>query len=152
MFKYCIVFISIICSLYGNDVEMVHKDCKILCKKCGFYARQTEGYFEKLKISNDNEDDFYTAMDDWAHYLYSARDYLRANGIKTNFYAVDVKECGILIFQNYSLEINKIDTPYIFILYQKGKKPYKLMDISAPEDEINTYFNITKPKYPKESE
>lgn len=113
------------------------------------YARQTESYFDKLKASSNSEDDFYTAMDDWAHYLYSAKDYLRTNGIKTNFYAIDVKECQTLIFQNYSLEINKIDSPYIFILYQKGKKPYKLMGISAPEDEINTYFNITNPKYPK---
>lgn len=147
MFKYFIVFIGVIFSLYGNDTA--HKDCRILCEKCGFYAIQTENYFKKLKISNNNEDDFYTAMDDWVYYLYSAEDYLRVNGIKTNFYAIHVEECETLTFQSYSLEISKIDSPYIFILYQKGKKPYKLMDISAPEDEINTYFNITNPKYPK---
>lgn len=152
MLKYCIVFISVIFSLYGNDIKIVHKDCRILCEKCGFYATQTESYFERLKISNNNENDFYTAMDDWTYYLDSVGNYLRANGIETNFYAIPIKECETLIFQGYSLQISKINSPYIFILYQKGKKPYKLMDIAAPEKEINEYFNISNPKYPRESE
>ena len=149
MFKYCIVFIGVIFSLYGNDIKNVHKDCRILCEKCGFYATQTENYFDKLKTSSNNEDDFYTAMDDWAHYLYSANEYLSANEIETNFYAIKVEECKTLIFQSHSLEISKIDSPYIFILYQKGKKPYKLKDIAMPENEINAYFNIINPKYPE---
>lgn len=143
MLKYCIVFVSVIFSLYGNDIKIVHKDCRILCEKCGFYATQTEGYFKNLKLSSNDEDDFYTAMDDWAYYLDSVGNYLRANGIETNFYAIPVEECKALTFQSYSLEISKIDSPYIFIFYQKGKKPHKLIDILAPEDEINAYFNIT---------
>lgn len=58
-------------------------------------------------------------------------------------------EINIEFFGDYPLEVSKIDSPFIFILYQKGKKPYVIQDILMSEDEINTYFNITNPKYYK---
>lgn len=137
---------------YEEKFKPATQDCKVICEKCGFYVWQTEDYFKKLKASNENEDDFYIAMDDWVHYLYVTEKHLEVNGIGEKFYSSFVKtieKCPTLFFGDYPLEVGKIDSPFIFILYQKGKKPYVIQDIVMSEDEINAYFNLTNPKYYK---
>ncbi|MCX2683875.1 hypothetical protein OQH60_08410 [Campylobacter sp. MIT 21-1685] len=145
-----LVALSLNAGFYEEKPKPATQNCKVICEKCGFFVSQTNDYLDEYKASYENEDDFYIVMDDWIHYLFKTEDYLKVNGIEANLYGEDIKECPTLTFGEYSLEVSKIDSYFIFILYEKGKKPYVIQDIVLSEDEINTYFNITNPKYYKE--
>ncbi|TLD80357.1 hypothetical protein LS70_009220 [Helicobacter sp. MIT 11-5569] len=138
-----------LCAEEDEELKSATQKCKVICDKCGFYVSQTGNYFNKLKALNENEGDYYIAMDDWVYYLYKTEEYLRVNGINANFYASSAEKCPTLIFGNYSLEVSKIDSPFIFIIYQKGKKPHVVQNIVMSEDEINAYFNLSNPKIPQ---
>ncbi|TLD84110.1 hypothetical protein LS69_009990 [Helicobacter sp. MIT 05-5294] len=141
-----------LCAEEDEELKSAIQKCKVICDKCGFYVSQTGNYFDKLKALNENEDDYYTAMDDWVYYLYNTEEYLKVNGVNANFYASSVEKCPTLIFGDYSLEVSKIDSPFVFIIYQEGKMPHIIEDIVMSEYEINAYFNISKPKIPKINE
>lgn len=152
LLTFTFITIGLYADFYDKEPKLAEQNCKVVCEKCGFYGEQTGDYYERLKASNDSNDSFYDGMEHWIDYLYNTMEYLDANKIDSNFYVFSVEKCPILTFETDSLEISKIDSPFIFILYQKGKSPYIIKDITMSEYEINAYFGITNPKYPKESE
>lgn len=149
MLRFFLVSVLILVNIYAkedsNPKLAIDTECRVICEKCGFYVWQTDDYFKKLKASNENEDDYYSAMEHWMDYTYLTSEYLAANDIEAFFRNPKVEQCHALIFGTYTLEVSKIDSPFIFIIYQKGKKPHIIQDITIPEDEINSYFNITNP-------
>ncbi|WP_245945866.1 hypothetical protein [Helicobacter didelphidarum] len=148
MIKYLIITLILLLNLYGIDeLKSAHKNCEISCDKCGFYITQSSHYFEEIK--KQNEEDYFVMMDDFTNYLYSTKLYLQKNSIDSAFKSLSINECPILQFGNFSLEISNIQSPYIFIIYQKDKTPEILQDIGMPEEQINKYFNLKNPKIPK---
>ena len=147
MYKY-IKNIAIIMALC---LSLEAKDFVVNCDKCvieiGFSDEEAERFKKEM-----GEEDFYVAADDANYYAYTLSKYLETNGIEFKHVARLDSHRTKLVFPNESINIANLKWLYEYYLYQKGKKPYKLMDISAPEDEINKYFNISNPKYPKESE
>ena len=127
------------------------KDFVVNCDKCVIEISFTDEEVEQFK-KEKGEDGFYVAADDANYYAYTLRKYLEANDIESKHISRLETHYTKLVFPNESIDIARLHWVYEYYLYQKGKKPYKLMDISAPQDEINTYFNITNPKYPKENE
>lgn len=123
------------------------KDFVIDCDKCVIAVSFTEEEVERFK-KEKGEDNFYDAADDANYYDYMLMEYLQANGIETKHISRLETPYTKLVFTNEIIDIN-LHWIYEYYLYQKGKKPYKLINIATPEDEINTYFNITNPKYPK---
>lgn len=147
MYKY-IKNIAIIMALC---LSLEAKDFVVNCDKCvievGFTDKEVE-YFKKEM----GEESFYILADDANYYSYTLKKYLEANGIEIKYVSRLETHYTKLIFSNESIDIANLKWLYEYYLYQKGKKPHKLIDIVAPEDEINDYFNIANPKYPKENE
>ena len=140
-----IVMVTVLC------LNLEAKDFVVNCDKCvievGFTDKEVE-YFKKEM----GEESFYILADDANYYSYTLKKYLEANGIEIKYVSRLETHYTKLIFSNESIDIANLKWLYEYYLYQKGKKPHKLIDIVAPEDEINDYFNIANPKYPKESE
>ncbi|SQC36454.1 Uncharacterised protein [Helicobacter fennelliae] len=122
------------------------KDYKVECQKCVISISLSDRELEEIHKRYKNEDDINSVASDINYYTYIIESYAEEFNIK--IIPLDSNEYSNLIFVDKKITIDGRS----FWLYQKGKKPYKLMDISAPQDEINTYFNITNPKYPKENE
>ncbi|EEQ62579.1 hypothetical protein HPMG_00036 [Helicobacter pullorum MIT 98-5489] len=147
MYKYIknIVMVTVLC------LNLEAKDFVVNCDKCvievGFTDKEVE-YFKKKM----GEESFYILADDANYYSYTLKKYLEANGIEIKYVSRLETHYTKLIFSNESIDIANLKWLYEYYLYQKGKKPHKLIDIVAPEDEINDYFNIANPKYPKENE
>ena len=136
------VFITMILCL-----SLEAKDFVIDCDKCVIAVSFTEEEVERFK-KEKGEDNFYDAADDANYYDYRLMEYLQANGIEAKHISRLETPYTKLVFANEIIDV-RLHWIYEYYLYQKGKKPHKLMDIVAPQDEINTYFNITNPKYPK---
>ena len=147
MYKY----IKNIVMVTGLCLNLEAKDFVVNCDKCvievGFTDKEVE-YFKKEM----GEESFYILADDANYYSYTLKKYLEANGIEIKYVSRLETHYTKLIFSNESIDIANLKWLYEYYLYQKGKKPHKLIDIVAPEDEINDYFNIANPKYPKENE
>ncbi len=147
MYKY-IKNIAIIMALC---LSLEAKDFVVNCDKCvievGFTDEEVEHFKKEM-----GEENFYTLADDANYYAYTLQKYLEANSLKLKHISRLETHYTKIIFPNANIDIAKIDWLYKYYLYQNGKKPHKLMDIVAPQNEINEYFNITHPKYPKESE
>ena len=140
-----LVMIMVLClSLEAKDFVVDCAECVI---EVGFTDKEVEGFKKEM-----GEENFYTLADDANYYAYTLRKYLKANGIESKSVSRLETHYTTLIFPNAKIDIIKLDRLYEYYLYQKGKKPHKLMDIATPAEEINEYFNIANPKYPKESE
>lgn len=121
------------------------KDFVVDCDKCVIEVIFTDEEVEHFK-KEMGEENFYTLADDANYYAYALREYLKSNGLKIKHISRLNTHYARLIFPNANIDITKLKWLYEYYLYQKGKKPHKLMNISAPEDEINKYFDIANPK------
>lgn len=144
-----IVFSVLLLSFgYANPKE---KDFVVDCDKCVIEVSFTEEEVERFK-KEMGEDNFYDAADDANYYSYTLRKYLKVNGIESKHISRLETPYTKLVFPNESIDIARLHWIYEYYLYQKGKKPEKLKYLSDPQEQINAYFNITNPKYPKENE
>lgn len=121
------------------------KDFIVNCDKCVIGVSFTDEEVERFK-KEKGEDGFYDTADDANYYGYMLREYLKANGIEYKRISRLETHYTKLVFPDESIDIAKLHWIYEYYLYQKGKKPYKLMDISAPQEQINVYFEIKNPK------
>lgn len=92
------------------------------------------------------EENFYAMADGMDYDMRQTQSYAVANGVEF----VYIKDSDI--FKSFALAGQKmsIQNYFGYYLYKKGGKIEYFPDIA--HDEINEYFNITHPKYPKESE
>ncbi|EMZ38470.1 hypothetical protein [Helicobacter bilis] len=147
MYKY----IKNIAAIMALCLSLKAKDFVVDCDKCVIEVIFTDEEVEHFK-KEMGEENFYTLADDANYYAYALREYLKSNSLKIKHISRLDTHYARLIFPNANIDITKLKWLYEYYLYQKGKKPHKLMNIATPQNEINEYFNITNPKYPKESE
>ncbi len=121
------------------------KDFIVDCDKCVIQVGFTEDEIDRFK-KEWGEYDFYVIADDAHYYAATLREYLEANGIKSEYASRFEEHYTRIVFPNESIDVTRLDSLYEFYLYQKGKKPKKLEDTVVFEDEINEYFGITNPK------
>lgn len=114
------------------------KDFVVDCDKCVIEVGATQEEIERFK--REKGDGFYDAADDANYYAYKLSEYLRANHIDYKYVSRIQTHYTKLIFPNASIDITRLHWLSEYYLYQKGKKPQKLMDIVAPDSEINAYF------------
>lgn len=117
------IIIFIVLLLSFGYANPEEKDFVVDCDKCVIEVSFTEEEVERFK-KEMGEDNFYDTVDDANYYSYTLRKYLEVNGIE-------------------SKHISRLETPYTKLIF-----PY----VSDPQEQINAYFNITNPKYPKENE
>lgn len=117
------------------------KDFVVDCDKCVIEVSFTDDEVNRFK-QEMGEENFYVVADDANYYACTLREYLEINGIELKYVTRLTSHHIKLIFPNANIDITKLKWLYEYYLYQKGKKPHKLMNISAPEDEINKYFDI----------
>ncbi len=121
------------------------KDFRVNCESCIIVFSLGDKTIEKLKREMGKED-FYIMADDINHDRYSVSNYVEANNIEF-IYIKDSDIFDTLIFGNQKIYI---ESYFGYWIYKKGKIAKYFPDIS--ENEINTYFNIKNPKYPKQEE
>lgn len=127
------------------------KDFVVNCDKCVIEVGATNEEIERFK-KEKGEDNFYDLADDANYYAYILGEYLKANNIEYKYVSRYKIHYTKLVFPNANIDITKLRWISQYYLYQKGKKPHELMYISDPAGEINNYFNITNPQYPKQEE
>lgn len=118
------------------------KGFRASCERCIIVFSLGDKMIEKLK-QEMGEEDFYVMADDINHDRYSVSNYVEANNIEF-IYIKDSDIFDTLLFANQKIHI---ESYFGYWIYKKGKIAKYFPDIS--EDEINKYFNISNPKYPK---
>lgn len=118
------------------------KDFRVNCENCIIVFSLGNKTIDKLK-QEMGEEDFYVMADDINHDRYSVSNYAQANNIEF-IYIKDSDVFDTLIVGNQK---RHIESYFGYWIYKKGKNAKYFPDIS--QDEINKYFNITNPKYPK---
>ena len=98
------------------------KDFIVDCDKCVIQVVFTEDEIDRFK-KEWGEDDFYVIADDANYYAATLREYLEANGIKSEYASRFEEHYTRIVFPNESIDVTRLDSLYEFYLYQKGKKP-----------------------------
>ncbi len=151
--KYFLLAVSTILVVYVQAQSFIQLNdgvCHVFCKKrCGFDLMDSGNWFKRLKAEYQNDEETYSALiDDMVNYIYNTHEYLQANRIDNvlndtlKIKGLFMQDCPLIKFDRYTLDISKINAPYVYVLYEKGKKPYLIKDITLSEEEIDAYFKI----------
>lgn len=132
--------IMCVCAIFISNL-LYAKDYIVDCKQCIVTMVLGDKIIEEIK-QEMGEEDFYVMADDRNHDIYVTSTYAKANGI--DFIYVNSDAFDVLVFADQKVQIQNY---FGYWIYKKGKEAQYFPDI--PEDEINSYFNITNPKRPK---